>query len=186
MVSWREGADGDLRNGKCPVILNAIIHGEYQYAVSPAEKEELITEITQGLRFEVAGGQWVSPGEVAYLMFADRRHSRKTRDWWPDNTLQVSVNSQTGYGGLVWYATQARASRDEVSENIWVSDNKCPPDFDPRVVADPGIPKFFDPQSAIPIAMVRSALEEFCLLATGDRPECVEWVRGDMNGERFS
>lgn len=71
-------------------------------------------------------------------MFADRRHSESVDDWWPDNTLQVAVNLESGYGGLVWFATQERATKDEISEHIWVSDNPNPPNFDPCVVSDPG------------------------------------------------
>ena len=146
--------------------------------------EELIAEVMENLRSENLDSPWVSPGEVATFMFAEGRHSEAVRDWWPDNTLQIAVNSTTGYGGLVWSATQERALRDEVSEYIWVSDNPNPPDFDPRVVSDPGVPYFFDPKSTLPVVQVRAALEEFCRAGTGDRPECIRWVHGEMNGQR--
>jgi len=39
------------------------------------------------------------------FMFADNRHSETVQDWWPDNVLQGTANSETGYGGLVWVVT---------------------------------------------------------------------------------
>jgi hypothetical protein len=101
-----------------------------------------------------------------------------SRDWFPDNVLQIGVNRETGYGGLVWSASQGRAGKDYVSEYIWVTDNPSPPDFDPRVVSDPRVPYFFDPRSVLPLDQILAALEEFCSLETGDRPECVQWVHG--------
>ena len=71
--------------------------------------EELIAEVMENLRSENLDSPWVSPGEVATFMFAEGRHSEAVRDWWPDNTLQIAVNSTTGYGGLVWSATQGRS-----------------------------------------------------------------------------
>jgi hypothetical protein len=35
-------------------------------------------------------------------------------------------------------------TRKQVIGYVWVSDNPTPPDFDPRVVSDPGVPYFFD------------------------------------------
>lgn len=167
------------------LILNVIIHGKYEYAESWPEMVALIEEVEHNLRSERAESQWVSPGEVATFMFAEGRHSASARGWWPDNALQVSVNSTTGYGGLIWYASQGRNVEGEISEFIWVSDNPSPPDFDPRVVADPGIPTLFNPRSAVPIASVLAALEEFCRLGTGDRPGCIHWVHGELNGEHY-
>ena len=72
-------------------------------------------------------------------MFADGRHSEPVRDWRPDNALQIAVNSETGYGGLVWFATQERVTKDDVSEHIWVSNSPSPPNFDPLRIR-PGSP----------------------------------------------
>ncbi|WP_335976740.1 Imm1 family immunity protein [Streptomyces sp. CA2R106] len=166
------------------MILNAIIHGRYRYAESRAEMGSLVMEVTEGLRSERLDTPWISAGENAFFMFADRRHSENVRDWWPDNTLQISTNPTTGYGGLIWFATQDRVSRDEISEYIWISDGEVAPNFDPRVVADPGIPRFFDPRSTLPISKIRIAIEEFCHRGTGDRPECIRWVKGEMDGRR--
>ncbi|MFJ8746515.1 Imm1 family immunity protein [Embleya sp. NPDC127516] len=66
-----------------------------------------------------------------------------------------------------------------------MSDNPEPPDLDPRVVSDPCYPLFHDPSSALPIPRIRAALEEFCRAGTGERPECIDWVVGGMNGQRF-
>ncbi|MFE4826697.1 Imm1 family immunity protein [Streptomyces sp. NPDC056672] len=166
------------------MILNAVIHGRYYYAESWSEKAGIVAEVMENLRSERRDQPWISPGEVASFMFADGRHSESVRDWWPDNTLQIAVNSETGYGGLVWFATQERVTKNDIAEHIWVSDNPRPPDFDPRVVSDPGVPYFFDSRSALPLDQVRAAVEEFCRLGSGDRPECIEWVRGEMNGQR--
>ncbi|MEV1007138.1 Imm1 family immunity protein [Streptomyces sp. NPDC049881] len=168
------------------MILNAVIHGRYWYAESRLEKAGLVAEVMENLQSERRDQSWISPGEVASFMFAPGRHSESVRDWWPDNTLQVAVNATSGYGGLVWFATQERATKDPISEQIWISDNESPPDFDPRVVSDPGIPRFFDPRSTLPLDRVRAALEEFCRLGTGDRPECINWVPGEMDGQRHA
>jgi hypothetical protein len=118
--------------------------------------------------------------------FADRRHTVDTRGWWPDNHLQVGVNPATGYGGLVWYVSPDRAERlgDEELQYAWVTDNPNPPEDDPLVVSDPCVPMCFDRRSTLPIEDIRAALEEFCRTGTGDRPESVGWVHGDINGYR--
>ncbi|MEU5310729.1 Imm1 family immunity protein [Streptomyces sp. NPDC021562] len=184
VVPWRGQAVYHFRRGCCALILNAVIHGNYRYARSWSEMEPLIAEVTGNLRSERSDLPWLAPGEIALFMFAEGCHSESVRDWWPDNTLQVAVNSETGYGGLVWFATQERVTKNEISEYIWVSNNPSPPEFDPRVVSDPGVPYFFEPRSALPVDQIRAALEEFCRLGTGDRPECIEWVHGEMNGQR--
>ncbi|WP_398900972.1 Imm1 family immunity protein [Streptomyces sp. 1114.5] len=37
----------------------------------------------------------------------------------------------------------------------------------------------------MPVPEVRAALEEFCRMGTGNRPECIRWVCGYMNGYRL-
>ncbi|MEU4681093.1 Imm1 family immunity protein [Micromonospora sp. NPDC023737] len=144
---------------------------------------DLITLAVDEQRVSLPG---VGAGDNVVFTFAERRHTARTRDWWPDNYLHVSVNSSTGYGGLVWYVSPQRAARDrdEVSQWCWVSDNPTPPDFDPRVLSDPGSPLCYDRRSVLPVAQVRTAVEEFCRTGTGGRPECIRWVRGEINGER--
>jgi hypothetical protein len=167
------------------VILNAVIHGKYWYAESWPEKEVLIDEVMENLKPEEPG-PWISAGEDACFMFAEGRHNSNTFDWWPDNYLRVAVNCRSGYGGLIWYVTgdRARGAGDDMHQYVWVSNNPNPPDFDPRVVADPGYPKFHDPRSTLPVEQIRAALIEFCRKGTGGRPECVQWVTGEMNGDR--
>jgi hypothetical protein len=166
------------------MILNVDIHGKREYAETEKEVNALIAEAVENLPFERADSPWVDPGEDAWFMWADRRLEEGER---PDNHLRVAVNSSTGYGALVWFFNAERAERvnDSISNSIWVSDNPTPPDFDPRVVADPGFPLFHDPRSTIPISEVRRALQEFCVVKTGDRPACIEWVEAEMNGTRL-
>ncbi|MER7735969.1 Imm1 family immunity protein [Streptomyces erythrochromogenes] len=38
-------------------------------------------------------------------------------------------------------------------------------------------------ESTLPLAQIRAALEEFCRKGTGGRPECISWVKGEINGE---
>lgn len=86
-----------------------------------------------------------------------------------------------------WWVTPQRAivSGGEVSQSCWVSDNPEPPNVDPMVFSDPDCPMCFDPRSTLPIRSIRAALEEFCRVGTGERPQSVQWVRGDINGERL-
>src|SRR5690242_16307144 len=86
LVPWRNGARSHWRDRRT-MILNAVIHGSYCYAETWPEKAALITEVMENLRSERRDVPWVSPGEIASFMFADRRHSESVRDWWPDNTI---------------------------------------------------------------------------------------------------
>ncbi|MDW6059300.1 Imm1 family immunity protein [Streptomyces sp. FXJ1.4098] len=167
------------------MILNAVIHGRYHYAQTWVEMEELIAEVVENSIPEQPG-PGINPGEDACFMFARDRHSAETFSWWPDNYLRIAVNPETGYGALVWFVSAERHAEpdDEISKHFWVSDNPNPPDFDPRVVSDPGYPKFHDPRSTLPIAQVRAALEEFCREGTGNRPQRIRWVTGEMDGQR--
>ncbi|MGW1728044.1 Imm1 family immunity protein [Streptomyces sp. NPDC002306] len=141
----------------------------------------------ENLRGERTGLDWISAGDDAVFSFADRYHTNDTFDWWPDNYLHVAVNPSSGYGGLIWYvsAERSQGSMDPIFDHTWVSDNPNPPQFDPRVVTDPSFPRFYDLRSAIPIPQVRDAVVEFCRVGTGDRPTCVQWVRGDTHGTRI-
>ncbi|MFJ8164135.1 Imm1 family immunity protein [Streptomyces sp. NPDC096136] len=103
-------------------------------------------------------------------------------------SLTVSVNHENGYGGLAWFADGNTAKRlmetrgEEFADSIWVSMNPTPPEFDPEILSDPWVPTYIHRTSALPIPMLRAALEEFCKAGTGDRPECVNWVEGNFNG----
>jgi hypothetical protein len=85
----------------------------------------------------------------------------------------------TGYGALIWQATSPDPEPGVPAHQRWLSSNPEPPDFDPRVVADPYAPFFHDPDTTLPAARIREALEEYCRTGTGDRPKCIEWVPRD-------
>lgn len=167
------------------MILNVRIGAEYYHAETWPDMFDLIDLVICEQRFSIPG---VGVGDPVSFSFAHERRTAETRGWWPDNYLRAGVNASTGYGGLVWYVSpkRAEASGDEVSQWCWVSDNQFPPGFDPKVFSDPGSPLCYDPRSTLPVSQVRSALEEFCRFGTGNRPECINWVHGEINGERLS
>lgn len=167
------------------MILNVRIGATYYYAETWPEMAELVAMVVQSQRISIPG---VGVGDPVAFSFAEQRRTAETRGSWPDNYLLVGVNSSTGYGGLVWYVSPKRAevSGDEKSRWCWVSDNPTPPDFDPKVLSDPGCPCCYDRRSTLPIGRVREALEEFCRTGTGDRPECIDWVHGEISGERLA
>ncbi|WP_229075924.1 Imm1 family immunity protein [Actinoplanes sp. DH11] len=122
------------------------------------------------------------PGEVAELTFA--RQPWHGYDVDTDNHLFISINVETGFGALTWYVMQNRPRASDIHDVVWVTDNPQPTDADPRVVADPDAGGFYHPRSAIPLEQVRAALVEFCATGTGDRPECVSWTPGRIDGWR--
>jgi hypothetical protein len=167
------------------MILLARIHGAYRYAETWPEMVELIEEVMNNLPTEDPSSPWIVPGNTAQLCFVDTRRLDPDPSW-GDNYLAVAVNAKTGYGGLTWCFTSEREvpADDEVGNHVWLSDNPEPPAFDPRVVSDPCYPIFYNPESTLPAAQVRAALEEFCRTATGDRPSCIGWIKGDVAGRR--
>ncbi|MER7757358.1 Imm1 family immunity protein [Kitasatospora sp. NPDC097643] len=166
------------------MILNVRAGSTYHYAETWPDMAELISKFIREQQVSIPG---IGAGDNIVFMFADGRHTAQTSDWWPDNALHVGVNSSTGFGGLVWYVSPKRAevAGDEKSQWCWVSDNPSPPGFDPMVLSDPGSPMCFDPRSTLPVDLIRAALEEFCRKGSGDRPECIQWVHGEINGERL-
>lgn len=165
------------------MILNALIHGKWRYVETLPEMLALVDLVMEDLASE-SEVPFYDPGEDAKFMLSDKRHTGVGIDW-PNSFLQIAVNVSTGYGGLIWFVTDGYAHKGGIYESVWVSDNPSPPDFDPRVVSDPGEPAFHDPRSTIPNPLVRLAVEEFCRTGTGQRPECVSWVRGYVNGYRL-
>ncbi|MFG2615801.1 Imm1 family immunity protein [Streptomyces anulatus] len=99
-----------------------------------------------------------------------------------DNALTVGINKATGFGGMTWWGEQIPEHPDQAH---WVSRNRNPPDFDPRVTADPGHPLWFDRKNVLPIKEVASAIEEFCFNG-GRRPACIEWEPSTVNGRRLN
>ncbi|MEE1811801.1 Imm1 family immunity protein [Streptomyces sp. BE133] len=159
-----------------------MIHREWRYAETWPEMQVLVDEAVENLESEIHTPYW-SPGEDACFMISDRRHVDGPD--MPDNFLRVAINSATGFGALIWFVSEDHPVKFEPFDHVWVSNNPNPPDFDPRVVSDPGEPRFHDRKSAVPIPEVRAALEEYCRVGTGSRPECIPWVRGHMSGRRL-
>ncbi|MFG3399362.1 Imm1 family immunity protein [Streptomyces parvus] len=98
-----------------------------------------------------------------------------------DNAVTVGINTATGFGGMTWWGERIPEYPDHAH---WVSRNRNPPDFDPRVTADPGYPLWFDRRNVLPVQEVALAIEEFCL-GGGKRPTSIEWEPGTVNGGRL-
>ncbi|WP_262056267.1 Imm1 family immunity protein [Streptomyces sp. STR69] len=167
------------------MVLNVLFSKEWRHAESEVDRSRLVAEVMENLRFEDSSSKWVSPGEDAWFCFSDHRFESVTVQNNPNTYLRVAVNRPTGYGALMWFATDRRTGRSEIFDYTWLSDNPEPPDFDPRVVADPGYPLFHHPRSTIPLDSVRLVLEEFCRTSSGERPQCIQWVQGELNGQRL-
>jgi len=165
------------------VILSAFFNGNWAYGETTEEMARIISSVLENLRGEDGEGRSYTPGSDAWFSMASERHSNEHRA--ADNHLRVAVNRRTGYGSLIWFVEDGSSRVGEVYKSVWISDNPHPPSVDPRVVSDPGYPLFHNPASAIPLDRVRAALEEFCLSGSGDRPSCIGWVSGDMNGQRL-
>ncbi|GIM90889.1 Imm1 family immunity protein [Paractinoplanes toevensis] len=149
-------------------VLNVSIEGDHYHPESWAETAELIDRIMRRQENWFPG--FGIGGSVALSVTAEPVTDSRL----PDNYLQVGVNSFSGYGGLVWLG----------GGGCWVSDNPEPPGFDPFVLSNSGGPLSFHPESTLPVARIRAAVEEFCRAATGERPSGVRWVPGGMSGER--
>ncbi|MFE1228056.1 Imm1 family immunity protein [Streptomyces sp. NPDC058745] len=165
------------------MILSVCFGGQWHYAEAPEEKSRLVSEVMATLKGESGSGQSWSPGQDAWFSLAEERHNDENRV--ADNHLRVAINRSTGFGALIWFVNDDSPRKGGIYDQVWVSDNPEPSGTDPRVVSDPGYPLFHDPSSAIPLARLRAALEEFSDTGTGDRPECIAWVPGHMNGQRF-
>ncbi|MCX4870845.1 Imm1 family immunity protein [Streptomyces sp. NBC_00257] len=98
-----------------------------------------------------------------------------------DNALTVGINRATGYGGMTWWGEKIPEYPDQAH---WVTRNRNPPNFDPRVTADPGHPLWYDKRNVVPMKEVASALEDFCF-NNGKRPTVVEWEPSTVNGQRL-
>ena len=160
------------------VILNVFFDKEWHHYESRDEVTSAISGILEGGGAGARAEGSRSADAGAWFGFSDFRVEGNDM---PDNFLRVAVNEETGYGGLAWGVTD----RHPIPSGVWISDNPNPPEFDPRVISDPGCPVFYEPQSTLPLGLVRAALEEFCYLGTGARPVCVRWVRGNVNGRRL-
>jgi hypothetical protein len=161
------------------VIVAAGTHAGAHYARSEAEVAELIDHILSEL---VQGGRTPDGFEVmpehATLCIVKGKYPEETDERWPSNYLHVSVNTANGYGAVRWFSTRGPENSDEahISRFVWVSENPSPPSFDPELILDPSTPLYYPRESAIPVAHVRTVLEEFCRVRTGDRPTGVSWM----------
>jgi len=169
------------------LILNVNYQKKWLHAESGEEKSGLIVEVMENLRSEgtvlIDGKPWPTNGSLAYFSFSDRRLG--PADSSRSNYLAAAVNRSTGYGALVWFTTSKFPKTGGIYDYAWVSDNPAPPDFDPRVVADPDASVFQEPRNTLPLHRIRETLEEFCRIGTGDRPESIQWAQSSLIGQRL-
>jgi hypothetical protein len=164
------------------VILSVHFDRTWHHGETPDEMSQLISQLLDNDDLAFSPLNHSPVGLDVWFCLSEQPHTDEK--WATDNLLRVSVNRQTGYGALVWGVTKKSPRTGGIYEDAWISDNPQPLTFNPRLISDPGYPLFHDWSSAIPLASVRNALEEFCATGTGDRPECIQWVRGHFNGQR--
>ncbi|MFB7618904.1 Imm1 family immunity protein [Kitasatospora sp. NPDC056181] len=144
----------------------------------PSSQEEVEGLISEALRFispkEGDGSDGVTEDE-AWFSYLEPQAD------FPSACLRVAANELTGFGALVWFVFGRKGG---IYDDAWISDNPTPPEIDSRLVCDPYYPRFHDPASAVPLPQVREAIREFCRSATGERPESIAWVTGEINGPR--
>jgi hypothetical protein len=166
------------------LILTVIFHEQFFHPKNALEVDDVITDIVENSVPEQPDDPWSSAGEYASFSYNDHGPTANL----PHSYLQVAVNPDTGFGGLIWYVRptwQGWSAAGDVAKHVWVADNPNPPAFDARVVADNCLPRFFTPRSTLPVDQVRIALREYALKGTGERPESVQWVIGNTGGKRF-
>ncbi len=165
------------------MILSIHYGGKYHYAESLTDMNELIAEVLGSLPGESGEGHAWTPGEDAWLSLAEQRHSDENPV--ADNFLRLAVNRRTGYGALIWFVTQESPRKGNIYKQVWISNNIEPPTMDPRVVSDPGYPLFHDPRSTLPLELIHATVNEFLRTGTGERPACIDWTPGHVNGQRL-
>jgi hypothetical protein len=165
------------------IVLGGTHAGEF-YARSEEEIDALVDHIMNDLiqKGETPDGFEIVP-EMAVVSIVDGKYPEETDEKWASNYLYVSVNTRNGYGALKWWTSKVpeAASEDDITRFVWTSGNSNPPSFDPELIEDPGTPKYYPREAAIPIPQVRSALEEFCRARTGGRPTCIPWLMLDQS-----
>ncbi|MFF1908294.1 Imm1 family immunity protein [Kitasatospora sp. NPDC058218] len=104
-----------------------------------------------------------------------------------DSRLYLSANQSLGYGAIVWEVdgNSERCRTGGIYASTWISDNPTPPDFDPKLVAETGYPRYHVRESILPLEAIRRAVLEFCESPTGERPTCIQWAEGFSDGQRF-
>ncbi|WP_328876414.1 Imm1 family immunity protein [Streptomyces sp. NBC_00287] len=153
-------------------------------AEASGEISVVTAEVLGSLQSWIKKGDLWCPGSIAWFSWSNRQHMDS--EGVPNNNLVVSLNRDTGHGGLIWFAMPGYSGPepDEVLDSVWISDNPNPPDFDTEVLSNPGEPYCFDPRSTLPAEKIEAAVDEFCQMRTGARPECVQWVMGELSGRR--
>ncbi|MGW4033875.1 Imm1 family immunity protein [Streptomyces sp. NPDC004838] len=170
------------------MILTGFVGGTTYHALSGAALDRLIDELASrgsGRDSGVAGQSEGGVFATFFLLMPHRDSIKSDRGF--DSCLQVSVNSLTGYGALRWLVLEGSEVRvdQDIARSVWISKNSDPPILDPKVVADLGNGRLFEPRSVLPVSGIRAAVEEFCELRTGQRPAVVCWDRYDSDGYRF-
>ncbi|MGW2084238.1 Imm1 family immunity protein [Streptomyces sp. NPDC001880] len=170
------------------MILNIFTNGQTYYSAEWSVARRIIDEVFGNLR-EVGDSVASSAGEgvaVEFTLSKGRVNGIEALQNF-DSYLHVAINYRTGYGALKWLLPPGSAVLSDVAiaERVWISDNPTPPDMDPYVISDPGLPHYHHLRSALPIPAVRAAAEEFCRTGTGMRPSCIEWTPGDLSGRRL-
>ena len=167
------------------MIVSSLTGHDYRYAQTEAEISVLISELMgdrDSMRSEAVG-------HIVEMSCTDRR--LEEMDGWParsgrpNNQLSVSVNTATGHGALVWFVTRRFPKKGGIYDDVWVTDNPCPPAFDTRVLSDTHTGECYDLRSTLPLPGIRAAVVEFCRVGTGDRPTSVNWAEAvDLVGRR--
>ncbi|WP_328672472.1 Imm1 family immunity protein [Streptomyces sp. NBC_00328] len=170
------------------MILNIFISGQTYYSVEWPTALRIINEIfgTVNANNDLAANVAHEEVTASFTLSSYRLNGIEALRRF-DSYLHVAVNNQTGYGALKWLLPPgSTVSIDAaIAEHVWISNNSTPPDVDPHVVSEPDLSRYYDPQSTLPIAVVRAATEEFCRAGNGMRPSCIDWTPGDFSGRRL-
>jgi hypothetical protein len=163
------------------VILNAFIDGQTYYGVDWPMASRLIEDMcevrtTGSARFERTAAFTISESHT--------NPANVLREF--DSYLQVAVNLQTGYGAIKWLLPSGSVipSESTTAGEVWLSDNPNPPSENPHVISDPDLRRYHDPRSTLPVIMIRTAVAEYCSSVNGQRPSCIEWIPGGLDGRR--
>lgn len=147
-------------------------------------KEYLDAVFSEGRRIKSSVD---SAFQVIWDVASDKMHASP-----PYNVLSVGINFSSEYAGILWYCEGSISERvsaeagHDVANHAWVSLNPSPPEWDPKVLSDPGSPAFFDRASVLPLSDIRPVVEEYCREGTGFRPTQVQWVKGHYTGEVYT
>ncbi|MEV7783170.1 Imm1 family immunity protein [Kitasatospora sp. NPDC088351] len=160
------------------MILHIQFDREEKYPSSQKEADRLISEALHVISVkEIVDGEYVSGGMASFCY-------TEPQGRFPSTYLRVSVNELSGYGALMWSVDGQAPRKGGIYDYTWISDNPSPPEIDSQLVSDTYYGWCHDPASAVPLSRIRAAIEEYCRLGTGERPEGINWVTGEINGQR--